>query len=192
MKKIRKKKIYRKKQNNKGLTLIELVVTVAIIGIFSAVVLSAVAAGANFYRNVSSRTKTQIDIQELEDDVENMIMDANTSISYTDGDGTGKSILTVFSKYLKHNGRYPAQYTDIMEWDPSQKTVSYTRQTIGTEEIFKEVPMSVIADNVEDFSVDLSKVEKENIAEFQITINNKGKEDSVTCTVHIRNKVKVQ
>ena len=48
MKKFRKKH----RQNNQGLTLIEMVITVAIIGIVSVVVLSIVSTGANFYRGM--------------------------------------------------------------------------------------------------------------------------------------------
>ena len=45
----------REKINNQGLTLIELIVTIAIIGIFGVVVMSFVTSGANFYRQASDR-----------------------------------------------------------------------------------------------------------------------------------------
>ena len=41
----------REKINNQGLTLIELIVTIAIIGIFGVVVMSFVTSGANFDRH---------------------------------------------------------------------------------------------------------------------------------------------
>ena len=43
----------REKINNQGLTLIELIVTIAIIGIFGVVVMSFVISGVNFYRQAS-------------------------------------------------------------------------------------------------------------------------------------------
>lgn len=49
----------REKINNQGLTLIELIVTIAIIGIFGVVVMSFVISGVNFYRQASDTSTVQ-------------------------------------------------------------------------------------------------------------------------------------
>ena len=67
-------------QNNRGLTLVEMIVTVAIIAVFSGVVVTAVGVGSNLYRNVSSSTRVQVDTQELLDEMEDLIIDANRSV----------------------------------------------------------------------------------------------------------------
>ena len=103
------KKFWKKhRQNNQGLTLIEMVITVAIIGIVSVVVLSIVSTGANFYRGMSGRTKSQMDLQELMDDVENIIMNADDCISLSTGEN-GAVVLTVVNRYDSSG------YTDTLE-----------------------------------------------------------------------------
>ena len=171
--------------NNQGLTLIEMVITVAIIGVVSVVVLSVVSTGANFYRGVSSSTRSQRDLQQLMDDVENIIMDANQNISLTGSSGGGMT-LTI-------ENRYPVSwYKDILEWVPSEKKVYYTRKTNATEGVYQKISRSAICENVTDFSLDISKAETDSTVEFSATVSNRGKEDSGTCTVHLRNKVKIK
>ena len=180
------KKFWKKhRQNNQGLTLIEMVITVAIIGIVSVVVLSIVSTGANFYRGMSGRTKSQMDLQELMDDVENIIMNADDSISLSTGEN-GAVVLTVVNRYDSSG------YTDTLEWIPSEKKIYHTRVTIGTEEVYKDVARSAIAENVVDFSIDMKHTEKNRTVEFQATVNNRGKEDSASCTVHLRNAVEIK
>ena len=180
------KKFWKKhRQNNQGLTLIEMVITVAIIGIVSVVVLSIVSTGANFYRGMSGRTKSQMDLQELMDDVENIIMNADDSISLSTGEN-GAVVLTVVNRYDSSG------YTDTLEWIPSEKKIYHTRVTIGTEEMYKDVARSAIAENVVDFSIDMKHTEKNRTVEFQATVNNRGKEDSASCTVHLRNEVEIK
>ena len=53
--------------DNRGLTLIELIITVAIIAIFSGVVLTFITTGSNTYRSTSSSAKVQMETQELID-----------------------------------------------------------------------------------------------------------------------------
>ena len=53
----------REKINNQGLTLIELIVTIAIIGIFGVVVMSFVTSGVNFYRQASDTSTVQRSMQ---------------------------------------------------------------------------------------------------------------------------------
>ena len=48
-------------QNNAGFTLIEMIVTVAIIAIFSGVVVTLIGTGSNLFRGVSGNTKSQIE-----------------------------------------------------------------------------------------------------------------------------------
>ena len=52
-----KETIRRKKNNNAGFTLIEMIVTVAIIAIFSGVVVTLITTGSSLFRGVSGNTK---------------------------------------------------------------------------------------------------------------------------------------
>lgn len=63
--------------DNRGLTLIELVITVAIIAIFSGVVMTFIMTGSNTYRSTSSNAKVQMETQELVDRMEDLIIDTN-------------------------------------------------------------------------------------------------------------------
>ena len=73
--------------DNRGLTLIELIITVAIIAIFSGVVLTFITTGSNTYRSTSSSAKVQMETQELIDRMEDMIIDTNRSLYYANGTG---------------------------------------------------------------------------------------------------------
>lgn len=73
--------------NNSGLTLIELIVAIAIIAIFSGVVLTYITSSSNFYRNTSSNSKVQMETQETFDKLENMIINANRNLAYGTLDG---------------------------------------------------------------------------------------------------------
>lgn len=75
----------REKINNQGLTLIELIVTIAIIGIFGVVVMSFVISGVNFYRQASDTSTVQRSMQMTLDQIENLMIDTNKSISYSVG-----------------------------------------------------------------------------------------------------------
>ena len=60
-------RIAKMQTDNRGLTLIELIITVAIIAIFSGVVLTFITTGSNTYRSTSSSAKVQMETQELID-----------------------------------------------------------------------------------------------------------------------------
>lgn len=78
-----------KKQNvkeDKGFTLIEMIVTVAIIAIFSGVVLSLITSSSSSYRNTSSNAKVQMETQETFDKIEDMIINANRNLYYFTAD----------------------------------------------------------------------------------------------------------
>ena len=68
--------------NNSGLTLIELIVVIAIVAIFSGVVLAYISSSSNFYRNTSNNSKVQMETQETFDKIEDMIINANRNLYY--------------------------------------------------------------------------------------------------------------
>ena len=94
-----------------------------------------------------------MDLQELMDDVENIIMNADDCISLSTGEN-GAVVLTVVNRYDSSG------YTDTLEWIPSEKKIYHTRVTIGTEEVYKDVARSAIAENVVDFSIDMKHTKK--------------------------------
>lgn len=97
------------KKDNRGLTLIELIVTIAIIAIFSGVVLTFVGTGANSYRNTSNNAEAQMETQQALDQIQNIIIDTNRSVYYAAGKGINENIGEVI-------------YSDIDEGDSRSKT----------------------------------------------------------------------
>lgn len=133
--------------DNRGLTLIELIITVAIIAIFSGVVLTFITTGSNTYRSTSSSAKVQMETQELIDRMEDMIIDTNRSLYYANGtgenigsaikndikqSGTGNSdgnkTFIVCNEYKNNDGNTSQYICDVIDWDKEDATVYYSQR----------------------------------------------------------------
>lgn len=137
------------RKNNKGLTLIELVVTIAIIAIFSGVVVSLIGLGSNTYRATSGNAKIQMETQEAADQIQNLIIDANRSVYYAecsvDGgysftlgnqiqsdvqESSGGRTGTVSKAFVVCNeqkeGNIITYQYDVIVWDANSHKIIYT------------------------------------------------------------------
>lgn len=137
------------RKNNKGLTLIELVVTIAIIAIFSGVVVSLIGLGSNTYRAMSGNAKIQMETQEAADQIQNLIIDANRSVYYAEcsvGEGysftlgnqiqsdvqesSGGRTGTVSKAFVVCNeqkeGNIITYQYDVIVWDANSHKIIYT------------------------------------------------------------------
>ena len=70
------------RSDNHGLTLIELIVTIGIIGIFIGVVSTFLSTTSNTYRGTSNNSKVQMETQETFDKLEDVIINANRNLAY--------------------------------------------------------------------------------------------------------------
>lgn len=132
------------KKKNRGFTLIELIVTVAIMAIFSGVVLSMIGTGANSYRKTSSTAKAQMETQDVMDQIQNMIIDVNRSVYYSYGKGINegygdeirndidsgdssqsKTFFACSATELDAEQQKYSYSCDIIEWDSDEQKLYY-------------------------------------------------------------------
>lgn len=153
MKKTQQETVRKMKNNSAGFTLIEMIVTVAIISIFSGVVVTLITTGSGLFRGVSGNTKSQVDAQETLDAIEDMVIDANRSVYYAYGSGTnmGEEISsdiddsnsaakTFITCNEYENGDGTSRYVfDVLDWEGSEGKLyysqrEYTKASSSTEE----------------------------------------------------------
>lgn len=195
----------RQKLNNRGLTLIEMVIAIAIIGIFSTVVITFITSGANFYRKTSITTKLQSDMQTTLERIENAIMDTNKSIAYTYSNGgsaiendinqpvTAEKEVVCTSTDLSVSAKEGDCLMTIFQWSPSEQILYYNEGFIkdGKKSV-STASRAVLTENVSGFQADISKVKSEGIVLFRLTLKNGDKEISQLYTVTLRNKVSAE
>ncbi len=182
------------RKDNRGLTLIELIVTVAIMMIFSGVVLVFLTGSSGSYRKVSKTAQAQMSIQDVQDELETLVIDANNCVYYAKGTGneitnSGEAVLDDVDAPLEESKTfYIGNQTESdeisyerIEWDRTNQTLTYYSAD-GTA--------SLLSENVIGFSADIHRAEKEHIVRFRITIEIQGKAISNIRTVTLRNQVK--
>ena len=194
-----------KQQKNGGFTLVEMIVAVAITAVFSAVVLTAVAAGSRLYRSISGSTRVQMDTQELTDSVEKLIVNAGESIYYAYGsgkspgapisddiDGSTDGDRTLLLCSIQTNkGGAGIRVVDVLDWRESEQKLYYSRQEITAAGTSMLTEPSVYGEGVREFHVDVSRADSDGIIRFQLITENLGKKLRMLHTVDLRNPVKI-
>ena len=185
------------KLNNHGLTLIELIAAIAIIGIFGAVIASFITSGMNFYRHTSDNSNVQRNMQNTLESIENLVLDTNGTIKYqVDNDDAENDIgqdsqaekLLVLKSVREDTDGAEQQITDVLRWRPDEQKLYYIRNPQNDGTTYGQV----LAENVSGFSVDISKAETEGIVRFQLSITKRGEEITQIYTVALRNKVGIE
>lgn len=194
-------------RDNRGLTFIELVVTTAIIAIFSGVVLWVVSVSSNLFGKTSTEAKVQMETQEISDTLQNLVIDTNRSIYYTygasegsigekaendidhAGNGSDIGIKTLYMCNAKKvsESEELLQY-DVVTWNGQTQEIRYSHRGITRAQGETD---SLLAEHVTGFQVDISKVESQRIVRFRITIEDRGKEITTLHTVNLRNEIQV-
>ncbi len=194
-----------RQQKNGGFTLVEMIVAVAITAVFSAVVLTAVAAGSRLYRSISGSTRVQMDTQELTDSVEKLIVNAGESIYYAYGSGkspgapisddidgsTDGDRTLLLCSIQKNKGGAGIRVVDVLDWRESEQKLYYSRQEITAAGTSMLTEPSVYGEGIREFHVDVSRADSDGIIRFQLITENLGKKLRTLHTVDLRNPVKI-
>lgn len=129
-------------ENKKGYTLIEVVLTLAIIGILFVLVFNFIGFGTKFFSNSETRSKIQNEINIAAYTISNTLRNVK-GISTKETDDTGFSIFNIRSKFpklddvkyevLNNNGIYSLRYT-----------LSIKEYTVQSEILLNNIESAVI------------------------------------------------
>ena len=194
------------KKDNRGLTLIELIITVAIAMIFSGVILTFVAGAAKSYRRTSGGAQSQMEMQDALDQLENLAMNTNLSMFYAKGEKTTTTVnandkiendsdiasplnqtKTLFMGSKEETGE---SVYSVVIWNTDNGKLTFFKAGIkkGTGTGFLGTA-EVIAENVTQFAADIHDVAEAHTVRFKLVTEVNGRKVEKTETVTLRNDI---
>ena len=194
------------KKDHRGLTLIELIITVAIAMIFSGVILTFVAGAAKSYRRTSGGAQSQMEMQDALDQLENLAMNTNLSMFYAKGEKTTTTVnandkiendsdiasplnqtKTLFMGSKEETGK---SVYSVVIWNADNGKLTFfktgTKKGTGTGSVENA---EVIAENVTQFAADIHDVADAHTVRFKLVTKVNGRKVEKTETVTLRNDI---
>lgn len=129
-----------RKTDNRGLTLVELICTVAILGLISAGIASVMVVSARNYQRGSEEAELQQAAQLAVNQIEDLIIDATSSL----GGSTGSL------RIVKDTTLYEVAH------DGSARTLLYSEYIVNPDGVTPVAEDMLLAENVDVFTVDAS------------------------------------
>ena len=168
------------RKNNKGFTLVELMVAVVISTIVIGAIWQFMLISTKSYDNQKQITDLQQEVQQTMNHVENILIDANRAVEFVTSGNT--STLEIYS----------ANKISKLIWNQENKTLTYTETPVSNGVADTTATESaVLANSVEAFSADMSKVESDQIIKVAMEFSHKGRTYNATRNITLRNVVVV-
>ena len=156
----------RKYSDNKGFSLIELVISIAIIMTISGSIVSFLLAGSNSYSSVITTADLQQDAQLVMNHISHIVLSAVNFDTATD-------TLEVVNETEKYK----------ISWDKSKKILNYAENSLNRT---LQNPDSVLmAENISDFMVNIDN----NKVKIRIKFENNSKAYAKEETITLRNLI---
>lgn len=187
--------IKRLKQNNKGFSLVELVVAAGILGVISLTVITVMSASSTSYQKSSTEATLQSEAQVVANAISDRLIDCNKNIDYntevlntvdgltadTFGDRASGSVLQIVNNDKKYMLLFNQDEKELYYLEANKVGNAFPKYDYSSRE--------VLASNVHDFVVNKDRYDKEHIIWFEITYLKDGKQMKGTYQVNIRNHV---
>ena len=187
-------------KDEKGFTVVELIITVAVIAIFSTIIVSVVSTTSHMMSVTSNTTSIQTSVQQVTDDIKEKVMEVNGGIYYaygkmfsigtevTDRNDMNRGDVREKTLYLESKTD-SGNDLEMITWDPATKQLLYQKVTAP---YVTQGKIEVLAKEVSDFRVDISKADTEQYITFQVTIMRNEKQYSMSQIVSLRNAVEIK
>ena len=190
-----KAKQSRRKINNKGLSLVELIVAIGILAIASAAIFEFAITASKHYQQGTKEVQLQYEAQLTMNQLQDLLIDATKGVSYSVNGDTHRILsdadITEASVTAKQLTVYNEDKYCVIKWDVAQEQLLYSEYNREPDDSFTAVAVDVLmGEYVHAFSVDLSQMERGKTIRLDVVFNNE-REYQVTQNVTLRNKVKV-
>lgn len=165
------------KLNNRGFSLVELLITIAILAVIGGSVVLFLQSGTKSYQSTSKEVDIQYDAQVLLNQIENYVI--GTNLGFSEGNYT----VNIYNKDEK------GVTQETITWEPESKTLYYEKkkETNGLEKVLTE--KTVLAENVAQFTMDLSKADTDRKVKAEVELLKGDKSYRATATWNLRNAV---
>lgn len=177
---------------NRGFTLVELLLSIAILSIVLTTVTALMLSGSRQFTKGNADATMQREAQLVVNQIEDMVIDTNGGIFYTD-EASGRKLVL----YNAVSSSGTITYTkEVIEWVAADKEILYHKFNVrkdATTNTFVEdgtiYADQLMAENITDFKVDLSDTKKDRdkdgneidiVKSVQIVVGCEGNDGLVT------------
>lgn len=175
----------RKKQNNKGFTLIELIVATALLGIVAAGAFGFMVAGANSYRSVYTNVSLQYAMQQAMGQIQETILDCNTAVCGSDAAGSALYLLN----RDETTGAYTVRAYTLSDGSVLFQQADDVQKSTNPAAITGSDP-HILVQNVSSFAVQIHKSGDQAVSvTVSLDLTQQGKTYSSTQEIALRNRV---
>lgn len=182
------------KANNKGFSLMELLVAMAIASIVGIAVFGFMVVGAKSFQKTSADVNVQHEAQLVLNQIQDMLVDTNVGVEYTEE--TDQKVLTMYN----YDVNDPSRHVYEVVFKPSEKKLFYNEympaasEETGVRAVGKGSTLyldQLLGENIGGFSVDLSALEKKRVVRVDLDITKTASSYSASSNITLRNAVKI-
>lgn len=187
-------KTKRMKKDNYGFSLMELVISMAIVSIVSVAVFEFVMVATRHYQRETREVELQYEAQLTMNQLQDMLIDATKGVSYMVNGSTlilSDSEIPAGPVTSKQVIVYNTDRYYVIEWRADQEKILYSEYSRNADNTWNLIADNILmAEYVHQFSADLSFFDRNNSIGLDVVFNNE-REYRMMQNVKLRNQVSV-
>lgn len=180
--------------DNRGLTLVELLVSIAIASIVSIAIFSFMIVGARSFQKTSADVNVQHESQLVLNQLQDLLVDTNVGVEYNKDESTSDATLTLYN----YDSGNPDKHVYEVVYQAAEKKLFYNEYSPlasgeGASRIVSKgstiYQQQLLGENIASFTVDLSALEKKRVVRVDLEVERTQSKYKTSSNITLRNRI---